>query len=57
MTEEQVQQAYERLAMLHTETMAELIETRKRMDAMSSSWWWMLKHRVQTALGLKSRWE
>lgn len=50
MTEEQfkqIQVAYERLAMLHTETMAELVETRKRMDALSKCWWIMLKHRVK----------
>ena len=46
MTDEKLQQAYERLAMLHTETMAELVETQKRMDAMSKSWWMMLCHRV-----------
>lgn len=46
MTDKQIQAAYERLSMLHTETMAELTETRKRMDAMSASWWRMLCHRV-----------
>ena len=55
MDDKQIQAAYERLAMLHTETMAELVETRKRMDVMSSSWWWMLKHRVKVLMGLKER--
>jgi hypothetical protein len=41
-----LQKGYDRLAFLHTETMAELIETRKRMDEMSKSWWAMLKHRI-----------
>jgi hypothetical protein len=44
---EEIEKAYNRLAMLHSETMAELIETRKRMDMMSSSWWLMLKHRIR----------
>lgn len=46
MDDNKLQIAYERLAMLHTETMAELVETRRRMDAMSSNWWLMLCHRL-----------
>lgn len=56
MDEKNIQAAYERLAMLHTETMAELHETRKRMDTMSSNWWWMFKHWAQCKLRMKSRW-
>ena len=56
MTDEKLKAAYERLAFLHSETLAELNETRNRMDAMSRSWWWMLKHRIQVKLGMKSRW-
>ena len=56
MTLEEMKEAYERLAMLHTETMAELHETRKRMDAMSNSWTWMFKHWIQKKLGMKGRW-
>jgi hypothetical protein len=52
MTDEKIKLAYERLSMLHTETMAELVETRKRMDAMSKSWWVMLVYRVKSKLGL-----
>ena len=52
MDEKQMQMAYERLAMLHTETMAELVETQRRMNAMSSSWWRMLKHRIKLKLRL-----
>ena len=48
MKPEEMQMAYERLAVLHTETMAELVETRKRMDVMSKSWWWMFKHWVKS---------
>ena len=51
--DKEIQRAYELLAMLHTETMAELVTTRKRMDAMSKSWWRMLKHRVKTLLNRK----
>lgn len=47
-----VQQAYERLAMLHTETMAELTETKLRMDRMSSMWWPLLKHWLAVKLHL-----
>lgn len=52
---DEIEKAYNRLAMLHTETMAELIATRKQMDAMSRSWWLMLKHRIKTML--KKDWE
>ena len=51
MTPEQMQAAYERLAILHTETMAELVKTQERMDAMSKSWWLMLKHRIKVLMG------
>lgn len=53
---EKLEIAYNRLAMLHTETMAELVETQKRMDAMSKSWWSMLKYRVKRKIGLEKRW-
>lgn len=56
MNQEQVEEAYTRLAWLHTETMAELVETQKRMDRMSENWWLMLKHRIKTRLGIESRW-
>jgi hypothetical protein len=52
-----VQKAYEMLAMLHTETMAELVATRQRMDAMSRSWWNMLKHRIKTLLNAENRYD
>lgn len=55
MTPEQMQAAYERLAMLHTETMAELVETQRRlkqlqdsMDQMSHDWWALLKRRIKS---------
>ena len=48
MKPEEMEMAYQRLAMLHTETMAELVETRKRMDMMSCSWWLMFKHWVKS---------
>lgn len=53
MTDKQIQEAYERLAMLHTETMAELVETRKRMDLMSKSWWYMFRHWLRVKLRRK----
>ena len=57
MTPQEMQKAYERLAMLHTETMAELTETRYRMDRMSSMWWLLFKHWVQAKLRLKRRYK
>ncbi len=55
MDTEKIEAAYNRLAMLHTETMAELVETRKRMDTMSGSWWRLFKHWVKVKLGIKNR--
>jgi hypothetical protein len=52
MDKEQMELAYKRLAMLHTETMCELVETQKRMNEMSKSWWSMLKFRIKVKLGL-----
>ena len=52
MTKEEMELAYNRLAMLHTETMAELVETQRRMNEMSKSWWSMLKFRIKVKLGL-----
>jgi hypothetical protein len=52
MNDKQIQEAYERLAMLHTETMAELVAAQRRADAMSKSWWSMLKYRIKRKLGL-----
>jgi hypothetical protein len=51
MDEQKLQAAYERLAFMHTATMAELVETQRRMDAMSRSWWSMLKYRIKRKLG------
>lgn len=53
MTQDEMQKAYERLAMLHTETMAELVETQKRMRAMSGQWWPLFLHWLQIKLKLK----
>lgn len=54
---QRIEAAYNLLASLHTETMCELVETRKRMDAMSASWWWMLKHRIAIKLGMRKELE
>lgn len=53
---EKLELAYNKLSMMHTETLVELIETKRRMDIMSKSWWAMLKHSVKAKLGMKSRW-
>jgi hypothetical protein len=52
MTKEEMELAYNRLAMLHTETMCELVETQKRMKEMSRSWPKMLLFRIKLRLGL-----
>lgn len=52
MKPEDMEQAYLRLSMLHTETMAELVETRRRMDLMSRSWWLMFKYWFCRKLGI-----
>ena len=52
---QKTEEAYTRLSFLHIETMAELVATRERMDAMSASWWWMLKHRIAVKLGMTGR--
>jgi hypothetical protein len=57
MDKEQMELAYKRLAMLHTETMCELVETQKRMNEMSKSWWSMLKFRIKVKLGLVNIYE
>jgi hypothetical protein len=41
--DEKLQAAYERLAMLHTETMAELVEEKKYN--LCQSWWCRLKRK------------
>jgi hypothetical protein len=52
-----IEAAYNLLASLHTETMCELVETRKRMDAMSANWWWMFKHHISIKLRLRKELE
>jgi len=54
---QRIEAAYNLLASLHTETMCELVETRKRMDAMSANWWWMFKHRISIKLGMRKELE
>ena len=56
MSPDEMQAAYERLAMLHTETMAELVETQRRMRRMPRAWWPLFKCWVKLHLGLK-KWE
>ena len=45
MERERIGKAYERLAMIHSETMLELIETRKQLER--NTLWWGIKHRVK----------
>ncbi len=55
MEQDKIQAAYERLAMMHMETMNELTETYKRMDAMSHSWWPLFLHWCKLKLRLGNR--
>lgn len=57
MTDKDMEAAYNRLAMLHTETMAELVATRQRLDNMSSLWWPLFKQWVKAKLGIANRYE
>lgn len=40
---EKLETAYNRLSVLHTETMLELVETQKRLEEMPYHWWPMFK--------------
>lgn len=57
MNDKQIEEAYNRLAFLHTETMAELVETRKQMEHMSGTWFRLLCYWVKVKLGIVSRWD
>ena len=45
MERERIGQAYDRLAMIHSETMIELIETHRRLEQRTL--WWDIKRRVR----------
>ena len=45
MERERIGQAYDRLAMLHSETMIELVETRRQLEQRTL--WWDIKRRVR----------
>lgn len=57
MTPNEMRVAYERLAMLHTETMAELAEMQKRMDRMPREWWPLFKCWVLQKVGYQKWYE
>ena len=52
---DKIQAGYERLAFLHTETMAELVRVQRHLDCISANWWELLKHRIKTILGIKAK--
>jgi hypothetical protein len=56
-SKEDLEQAYLMISKAHTETMLELIETKQQMDAMSASWWRMLKHRIKWRFNINSRFD
>jgi hypothetical protein len=39
------------------EVLMEIADRLEKMDAMSASWWWMLKHRIAVKLGMTGRFE
>jgi hypothetical protein len=55
MEKDKIQVAYERLALMHMETMNELTDTYKRMDAMSHCWWPLFLHWCKLKLRLVNR--
>lgn len=52
MTKEEMEMAYNRLSMIHSETLLQLHETERAMKVMSKCWWSMLKFRIKLKLGL-----
>ena len=48
MERQRIGKAYEKLSMIHSETMLELIETRKQLE--HGTLWWGIKRRVKRAL-------
>jgi len=52
---DRLQAGYDRLAFLHTETMAELVRVQRDLDCISANWWELLKHRIKTILGIKAK--
>jgi cell division septum initiation protein DivIVA len=54
---EQVEQAYERLSMIHSETLLENARLRKEIDRLSGSWWSALKHKIKRKFSNKQWYE
>jgi hypothetical protein len=54
-SKEDLEKAYLLISKAHTDTMLELIQTRKQMDEMSSGWFSMLKHRIKWRFNIDSR--
>ena len=54
-SKEDLEQAYLLISKAHTETMLELVQTRKQLDAMASGWFRMLIHRIKWRFNLDSR--
>jgi hypothetical protein len=56
-SKEDLEQAYLLISKAHSDTMLELIQTRQQMDAMASSWFSMLKHRIKWRFNIDSRFD
>jgi hypothetical protein len=54
-SKEDLEKAYVLISKAHTDTMLELVQTRKQMDAMSSGWLSMLIHRIKWRFNIGSR--
>jgi hypothetical protein len=54
-SKEDLKKAYLLISKAHTETMLQLMQTRKQMDAMSSGWLSMLIHRIKWRFNIDSR--
>jgi hypothetical protein len=54
-SKEDLEKAYLLISKAHTETMLQLMQTRKQMDAMSSGWLSMLIHRIKWRFNIDSR--
>jgi len=53
---EQVEKAYNRLSMLHSETMLENIELRRHIKHLSGDWFRQFKYWARVKLGLVKEW-
>lgn len=56
-SKEDLEKAYLLISKAHTETMLELMQTRKQMDEVASGWFSMLKHRIKWRFNIQNRFD